>query len=93
MAVTALITSVGAQLCVSVSLLLSLHPASVCPDAWPAVRAVHDWRYFFGVGGVGLRFEFRTWHLQSRSSMARATPPVHFALVILGMGVLQTIYP
>jgi hypothetical protein len=51
MAVTALITSVGAQLCVSVSLLLSLHPASVCPDAWPAVRAVHDWRYFFGVGG------------------------------------------
>jgi hypothetical protein len=42
---------------------------------------------------VGLGFEFRALHLQSRCSIAWAMPPVHFALVILEMGVFQTVYP
>jgi hypothetical protein len=35
---------------------------------------------------VGLRFELRTSGLQRRPSSTWATPPVHFALVILEMG-------
>jgi hypothetical protein len=35
---------------------------------------------------MGLGFEFRASLLQSRLSTARATPPVHFALVILETG-------
>jgi hypothetical protein len=35
---------------------------------------------------VGLGFELRTWCLQNRHSTARATPPAHFALLILEMG-------
>jgi hypothetical protein len=42
---------------------------------------------------VGLGFELRALHLQSRCSTAWATPPVHFALVILEMGVPWTICP
>jgi hypothetical protein len=42
---------------------------------------------------VGLGFEFRALHLQRRLSTAWATPPVNFALVILEMGVLWTIFP
>jgi hypothetical protein len=36
-------------------------------------------------------FELRTSHLQSRCSIAQATPLVHFAMVILEMGVSWTI--
>jgi hypothetical protein len=38
---------------------------------------------------VGVGFEFRASHLQSRSSTALATPLAHFALVILEMGFHQ----
>jgi hypothetical protein len=41
---------------------------------------------------IGLRFEHRASGLQSRSSTAWATPAVHFALVILEMGVLWNIF-
>jgi hypothetical protein len=40
---------------------------------------------------VTLGFELRASHLQSRHCIAGATPPVHFALVILERVVLQTI--
>jgi hypothetical protein len=40
---------------------------------------------------VGLEFELKSLHLQSRCSTAWATTPVHFALVILEKGVSQTI--
>jgi hypothetical protein len=40
---------------------------------------------------VGLGFELRASHLQSSSSTTWAMPPVHFVLVILEMGVSQTI--
>jgi hypothetical protein len=35
---------------------------------------------------LGLEFEFRASHLQSRFSTIRATPLVYFSLVILEMG-------
>jgi hypothetical protein len=38
---------------------------------------------------VGLQFELRALHLQSRHSTAGARPPVHFVLVILEMGTLD----
>jgi hypothetical protein len=38
-----------------------------------------------------LEFELRVSHLQSRHSTVWATPLVHFALVVLKMGVSQTI--
>jgi hypothetical protein len=47
------------------------------------------WRLFFL---VGLEFELRALQLQSRYSTTYTTPPVHFALVILEMGVSGTIY-
>jgi hypothetical protein len=40
---------------------------------------------------VGLGFELRASHLQSRHPTPWVMPPVHFALVILEMGVSQTI--
>jgi hypothetical protein len=49
-----------------------------------------DWGFFFLVGwetGV----ELRILHLHSRCSTIWATPPVHFALVILEMGVSWTV--
>jgi hypothetical protein len=42
---------------------------------------------------VGLGFELRALHLQSRSSTAWATPLVHFALVILEIGILVNNLP
>jgi hypothetical protein len=42
-------------------------------------------RVFF----VGLQFELRASHVQSRLSTAQATPAVHFALVILEIGSLK----
>jgi hypothetical protein len=42
---------------------------------------------------VGLGFELRASHLQSRHTISWATPPVHFALIILEMGVSWTICP
>jgi hypothetical protein len=36
---------------------------------------------------VGLGFELRALHLQSRCFVTSATPPVYFALAILEMGV------
>jgi hypothetical protein len=42
---------------------------------------------------VGLGFELRALSLQSRCFTTWATPPVHFALVILEMGVLSTSCP
>jgi hypothetical protein len=45
--------------------------------------------YFF----VGQGFELRTSCLQNSHSIAWATPPVFFDLVILEMGVPQTISP
>jgi hypothetical protein len=42
---------------------------------------------------VRLGFEFRASRLQSRCSTSWATPPVHFALAILEMGVSWTIFP
>jgi hypothetical protein len=38
---------------------------------------------------VGLDFELRASHLQSRCPTIRATPPVHFSLVIFGDGRLS----
>jgi hypothetical protein len=35
---------------------------------------------------VGLGFELRAFHLQSRCSITVVSPPVYFALVILEMG-------
>jgi hypothetical protein len=40
---------------------------------------------------VGLGFELRASWLQSKLSTVWAIPPVYFALVILEMGVLQTV--
>jgi hypothetical protein len=40
---------------------------------------------------VGLGFELRASHLQSSCSTASATPPVHFALVILEMGLVNSL--
>jgi hypothetical protein len=40
---------------------------------------------------VGLEFELRVLCLQSKCSITWATPPGHFALIILEMGVSQTI--
>jgi hypothetical protein len=45
------------------------------------------------VKGVVLGFELRALHLQSRCSTASATSLVHFALVILEMGVLENYLP
>jgi hypothetical protein len=42
---------------------------------------------------VGLGFKLRAWQLPSRCSTACVTLPVRFALVILEMGVSQTICP
>jgi hypothetical protein len=42
---------------------------------------------------LGLGFELRASHLQSRQSASWATPPVHFPLVILEMQVLWTFCP
>jgi hypothetical protein len=42
---------------------------------------------------VGLEFELRALHLQTRHSTAWAIPPVYFAMVILELGVLWTICP
>jgi hypothetical protein len=42
---------------------------------------------------VGLGFELRALSLQSRHSTAWATPPVHFALVILKMGSCELFPP
>jgi hypothetical protein len=53
----------------------------------PSVINVHFLNFF-----VGLEFEFRALGLQSKRSTAWATPPVHFALVVLEMGVSGTIY-
>jgi hypothetical protein len=51
--------------------------------------------WFVVVFFVGWGFELRALHLQSRHSTTLATPPVHFALVILEMGgwFSQTICP
>jgi hypothetical protein len=38
---------------------------------------------------MGLEFELRALHLQSKCSITGATPPVCFALVILEMGALE----
>jgi hypothetical protein len=48
---------------------------------------------FFLFSWVGLEFELRTSHLQSKYSTTRATLPVHFALVILEMEILLIICP
>jgi hypothetical protein len=40
-------------------------------------------------GLMGLRFELRTSPLQSRHSIAWATPPVHFALVVWRWGLVN----
>jgi hypothetical protein len=42
------------------------------------------------VGGR-TEFEFRAKGLQSKCSTAWATPPIHFAVVILEMRILQTL--
>jgi hypothetical protein len=42
------------------------------------------WFFFFFFGVTGL--EFRALNLQTRHSTPKATPPVHFGLVILEMG-------
>jgi hypothetical protein len=40
---------------------------------------------------MGLGFELKASHLQSMCPDASATSPVHFALIIVEMGILQTI--
>jgi hypothetical protein len=57
---------------------------------------IHSWRsllclHFFFL--VGLVFELRASHLQTKHSTPWATPPVHFALVILETGSTRTIWP
>jgi hypothetical protein len=42
--------------------------------------------FFFFPFFVGLGFELRALHLQSKSSAPLTTPPVHFALVFSKMG-------
>jgi hypothetical protein len=46
----------------------------------------HIYRHIFFLGVVGLGFEFRASHLQSRDYSPWDTPPAYFALVILEMG-------
>jgi hypothetical protein len=41
---------------------------------------------------VGLEFELRASHSQSRHSITQVIPPVHFGQVILKMGISQSIY-
>jgi hypothetical protein len=48
---------------------------------------------FFFFFLIGLGFELRALHLQSRHSTTWTISPVHFALIIFGDGVLQTICP
>jgi hypothetical protein len=48
---------------------------------------------FLTQGLILLGFKLRASGLQSKHSIAQATPPVHFALVILEMGVSRTICP
>jgi hypothetical protein len=47
-------------------------------------QSVMFYSFFFFL--AGLEFELKTWLLQNSCSAASATPPVHFALVILEMG-------
>jgi hypothetical protein len=57
----------------------------------PKNESAYSCRVFFFFF-VGLGFEFRALCSQSRHSTAYATPPVHFALVILMMGVSWTTF-
>jgi hypothetical protein len=57
------------------------------PPRWkvhktPFLVFFFSYSFFFSREG----FEFRALHLQSKCSTAWATPPVHFAMVILEMG-------
>jgi hypothetical protein len=47
--------------------------------------------WFCFLSWVGLGYELTPLHLQSMHFTALATPPVHFVLVILKMGVSQTV--
>jgi hypothetical protein len=49
-----------------------------------------DFIFFFL---VGLGFELKALYLQNRLSNAWTTPPVHFVLIVLEMGVTGAIYP
>jgi hypothetical protein len=49
-------------------------------------RRVPKYLFFWGLGGLGIELELRTSHLQNRHYTTGATPPVHFALLILEMG-------
>jgi hypothetical protein len=49
--------------------------------------------FFLIVVALELVFELRALSLQSRRSTTRATPPVHFALVIFGDGGLTNYLP
>jgi hypothetical protein len=55
------------------------------------IGLVHDTDWFCNLCLGGLGFEFRASFLQSKHSTSQVTPPVHFALVILEVGVSGTI--
>jgi hypothetical protein len=64
----------------------------------PVYASFHSWDDRFlcvcvGAAGWGLGFELGASYLQSRCSMTWATPPVYFALIILEIGISQTISP
>jgi hypothetical protein len=62
-----------------------------CSVTWQGCRWKEGWRIrvfiFYCFGGAGLGFELMASCLQSRCSTSWATHPVHFALVILEMGI------
>jgi hypothetical protein len=57
------------------------------------VQGILNRERFFVFVFMGLGFELMASYLQSRHSTPLATPPIHFALVTLEMGVSQPIYP
>jgi hypothetical protein len=73
--------------CVMIKLgsLLFFYSASYNGFLWLTART------YFCFHGVGLGFELRALHLQSRCSTSWETPIGHFALIVLEMGVLRTI--
>jgi hypothetical protein len=58
----------------------------------PSNNVIGWWPSLFCFVLVGLRFELRALRLQTKHSIAWDTPPIHFSLVILEVGVLGTYF-
>jgi hypothetical protein len=70
---------------------LKIRNETKIPDLPMLLSNVLYWPTAFFSFLVRLGFELRAWCLQSRCSSAWATPPVHFSLVIVEMGVFQAL--